>query len=100
MKRVGAARWAIRAGAVALAMGVAGCAPKPLPESGSAAELLYAGRCGQCHRPYNPRTLTAAMWDLQVDAMQLKIAQAGQAPLSAAERRTIIGYLERNAGHD
>lgn len=40
------------------------------------------------------------MWDLQVDAMQIKIAQAGQAPLSAAERRTIIDYLERNAGHD
>ena len=75
-----------------------GCAPKPLPEEGSDAERLYATRCGGCHRPFQPSTMTAAMWSEQVEAMRLKIAQAGLAPLSEAERQRILDYLERNAG--
>jgi hypothetical protein len=69
-----------------------------LPEGGSSAEQLYAGRCGGCHRPYLPSSMTAAMWEQQVEAMQLKMAQAGVAPLSDTERRAIMDYLERNAG--
>lgn len=78
----------------------AGCAPKPLPEQGSAAEQLYSGRCGGCHRPYHPSSMTAAMWAEQVEAMRLKMAQAGVAPLSESERREILDYLERNAGKE
>jgi len=77
-----------------------GCARKPLPEVGSSAEQLYAGRCGSCHRPYLPSTMTSAMWAEQVEAMQLKMAQAGVAPLSDSERHEILDYLERNAGTD
>jgi mono/diheme cytochrome c family protein len=86
--------------AVLLLLGSAGCAPKPLPELGSSAEQLYARRCGGCHRPYLPSTMTSAMWAEQVSAMQLKMAQAGVAPLSNSERREILDYLERNAGND
>jgi len=32
--------------------------------------------------------------------MQLKMAQAGVAPLSNSERREILDYLQRNAGND
>jgi hypothetical protein len=78
----------------------AGCAPKPLPEQGSAAEQLYSWRCGGCHRPYHPSSMTPAMWAEQVNAMQLKMAQAGVAPLSESERHDILDYLERNAGKE
>lgn len=81
-----------------LSLVFAGCAPKPLPESGTSAEQLYAGRCGGCHRPYLPSTMTSAMWAVQVETMQLKMQQAGVAPLTDAERRAILDYLERNAG--
>jgi hypothetical protein len=86
--------------AVLLAFGPVGCAPKPLPEQGTATEQLYAGRCGACHRPYLPSTMTSAMWAEQVDAMQLKMEQAGEAPLSASEHGAILDYLERNAGKE
>jgi mono/diheme cytochrome c family protein len=86
--------------AASLALALLGCEPKALPEQGSTAEQLYAGRCGGCHRPYNPESLTAAMWHVQIEAMQVKMAQAGVAPLTEAERHTIIDYLERNAGHE
>jgi hypothetical protein len=82
----------------ALIIAATGCAPKPLPEAGSDAERLYAMRCGGCHRPFQPSTMTAAMWSEQVEAMRLKMAQAGVAPLSAAEHQQILDYLERNAG--
>jgi hypothetical protein len=81
-------------------LGYAGCAPKPLPELGSPAEQLYAERCGGCHRPYLPSTMTSAMWAEQVETMQMKMAQAGVAPLSDSERRAILDYLEHNAGTD
>jgi hypothetical protein len=82
----------------ALIIAAGGCAPKRLPEEGSAAQRLYATRCGGCHRPFQPSTMTAAMWSEQVEAMRLKMAQAGVAPLSEAEQRQILDYLERNAG--
>ena len=86
------------AAALAIAAGLAGCRTASLPEHGSAAERLYAQRCGSCHKPYSPSSMTVAMWATQVDAMEPKIAQAGLPPLSEDERRAILNYLERNAG--
>ena len=77
---------------------VAGCAKKPLPEAGSAAEVRYVNRCGGCHRPYQPSTMTSAMWAEQIVTMREKIAQAGQPPMSGFEEHQILGYLQRNAG--
>jgi Dihaem cytochrome c len=74
-----------------------GCAPKPLPEDGTATEQLYVHRCGVCHRAYAPSTLTPAMWQLQVDAMELKISAAGMPPLTPGDKQTILGYLERHS---
>jgi mono/diheme cytochrome c family protein len=73
------------------------CARKPLPEAGTPIEQLYAQRCGTCHRAYQPSTLTPAMWELQVDAMQLKINAAGMPTLTPADKQTILAYLERHA---
>jgi hypothetical protein len=86
--------------AAVLLVGIVGCARKELPEVGSSAEQLYTGRCGSCHRPYLPSTMTSAMWAEQVEAMQLKMEQAGVPPLSESERRDILDYLQRNAGSD
>ena len=75
-----------------------GCSRAPLPDGNSAAARLYGERCGGCHRLYDPRSLTAAMWRIQVAAMMPKIAEAGQEPLSASDQAVILSYLERNAG--
>ena len=72
--------------------------PKPLPEQGSYVQQLYVGRCGACHRPYSPASMTAAMWEAQVEVMDAKIVQAGQPPLSPQEHIAILDYLKRNAG--
>ena len=75
----------------------AGCAPKPLPEDGTATEQLYVHRCGVCHRAYDPSTLTPAMWQLQIDAMELKISAAGMPPLTPDDKQAILAYLERHS---
>ena len=78
---------------------LAGCQKsQPLPEQGTYVQQLYANRCGACHRPYSPASMTAAMWEVQVEAMRAKIAQAGQPPLSPDEHLTILDYLKRNSG--
>ena len=61
-------------------------------------QRLYVDRCGICHRPYNPASMTAAMWETQVEAMRSKIEQAGQPPLSPDQHLTILDYLKRHAG--
>jgi len=76
----------------------AGC-QKPLPEQDSYAGQLYVRRCGQCHAPYNPHAITAAMWEIQVPKMEAKIAQAGLPPLEPSQKLTILDYLRRNAGN-
>jgi mono/diheme cytochrome c family protein len=83
--------------ALVLALTLAAC-EKPLPELGSASEQLYAAKCGSCHGAYNPHSLTAPMWQVQMDAMQVKIAAAGQRPLTSEEQSEILTYLQRNAG--
>lgn len=80
-------------------LALAGCAHRNvLPESGSPDAMLYQSRCGQCHAAFNPRAMTAAMWELQVEAMQDRMRRAGVPPLSSAQRDAILTYLTRNAG--
>jgi hypothetical protein len=72
----------------------------PLPDKDSPAAQLYARRCDNCHRPYNPKGLTAAMWELKVKLMEPKMQTAGMPPLTPDERASILAYLERYAGTD
>lgn len=93
-------RWRIAvhiAMVAALAMFVAGC-EGPLPEKDSFAAQLYAARCDGCHHAYNPHRMTAAMWEVQVGMMEPKMREAGLPPLTPEERKTILDYLQRNAG--
>jgi hypothetical protein len=78
-------------------LALAGC-QQPLPEQDSYAGQLYVRRCGQCHQPYNPHAMTAAMWEVQVPKMDDKIRQAGLPPLEPAQKQVILDYLARNAG--
>ncbi len=73
------------------------CRRQTLPEHQSPAAQLYFKRCGQCHIAYDPRALTASMWDAQMKAMDQRMAQA-HVPLTAEERAEILEYLTRNAG--
>jgi len=81
-----------------IVVALAGCHQEPLPEQDSYAGQLYLRRCGQCHAPYNPHAMTAAMWEVQVQKMEEKIQQAGLPPLEAAQKQVILDYLQRNAG--
>ena len=77
---------------------LASCQRGKMPEEGSHAAQLYVKRCGQCHQPYNPSLMTAAMWAVQVDRMQERMKQIGTSPLTPDERTAILDYLSRNAG--
>jgi len=88
---------------VAFVVALAGCArppAAPFPQAGSPAETLYISRCSVCHSAYDPRTMTAAMWQIQVTAMESRIEHAGLPPLSPADRATILNYLTSNAGNE
>ena len=76
----------------------AGCKPASLPDASSPSAQLYVSRCGNCHVPYNPHAMTAAMWETQVTMMESKIQAAGMPALTADERKQIVEYLKRNAG--
>ena len=71
----------------------AACAPS-LPDPESPGAELYRARCGGCHRLYAPRTLTAAMWEMQVDRMQAEMTRRGVRPLDVGERDTVLRYLQ------
>jgi mono/diheme cytochrome c family protein len=91
----------IQPAAIALAflsIFLSGCKPASLPDAASPGAQLYVERCGNCHAPYNPHEMTAAMWDTQVTMMETKIQAAGQLPLTSDERESILEYLKRNAG--
>ena len=81
----------------AAALSLWGCTPA-LPEPDSAGARLYRERCNACHRLYAPNLLKADMWRVQVDRMQGEFARRGLAPLSDAERVTLLEYLQRHSG--
>jgi Dihaem cytochrome c len=85
-------------GLVVLVLSAGGC-NRPLPEANTQAAQLYSKRCGQCHHAYQPRSLSAAMWAVQVQMMEVKMRQYRIPPLTDQERETILNYLSRNAEH-
>jgi mono/diheme cytochrome c family protein len=93
-------RWiAAMSAMILMLLAAAGC-DRALPEPNTAAAQLYARRCGQCHRAYAPGSLSAAMWQVQVEMMEAKMHQYRVPPLSNQERDTILSYLTRNAEHN
>ncbi|MGH7896117.1 MAG: hypothetical protein ACREQL_15705 [Candidatus Binatia bacterium] len=81
--------------ALALATLVA-CTTLPDPESPGA--QAYARRCGECHRPYAPGSLTWPMWEYQLGRMKTLFSQLRRPWLGAEEEELVAGYLQRHAG--
>jgi hypothetical protein len=76
---------------------VVGCT-RPLPDADSPGALLYQARCGgSCHALYEPRALTAAMWEVQVQRMQETMRRSGASPLTGEEQRMMLSYLRAHA---
>ena len=92
----------MRAGARRVVLGpfafVVGCT-HALPEADSPGAQLYQARCGgdTCHVLYAPRSLTAAMWEVQVKRMREPMSRRGGSPLTESEQELLLGYLRAHA---
>ena len=75
---------------------VAGCT-HALPDADSPGGRLYQTRCGTCHPVHEPRSLTAAMWEVQVERMREVMRRRGVTPLTEAEQGVLLGYLRAHA---
>lgn len=75
---------------------VAGCA-HPLPDPGSPGARIYEERCGGCHALHEPRSLTAAMWEIQVRKMRETMRRRGVRPLNDDEEGVLLQYLRAHA---
>jgi mono/diheme cytochrome c family protein len=69
----------------------------PLPDPQSAGAQVYGVRCSGCHQLYAPGSLTAAMWELQVERMQPEMRRRGVNPLTEQERYLVLSYLKAHA---
>ncbi len=74
---------------------LAGC--RSLPEADTPAARAYAARCGECHRAYQPGSMTWPMWEYQLGRMRLLWTQLGRPWLPTEEERMIVDYLQRHA---
>jgi cytochrome c5 len=86
----------VRAAALALVAVAAGCGPS-FPEPDSPGARVLETRCAGCHRVFAPGTMTAAMWDYQIDRMRPLYAQKGMAWLTPDEERALRDYVHRFA---
>lgn len=84
-------------GMVGLVCAALGCGPS-LPDPDSPGARVLAVRCGQCHRPYAPQTMTVAMWDVQLDRMRRLFAERRIPWLHPEEERVLREYLAAHAG--
>lgn len=74
----------------------AGCA-RTLPDPDSPGAQLYQARCGTCHPLHEPRSLTAAMWEIQVQKMRETMRRRGARPLTEHEEALLLSYLRAHA---
>jgi mono/diheme cytochrome c family protein len=82
---------------LAFALAASGCDPS-LPEPESAGAHIFQARCSVCHRLYAPESMTAAMWDMQLERMRL-LFDASRIPwLPPEEEATLVAYLHAHAG--
>jgi hypothetical protein len=81
-----------------LLVGAIGCNTS-LPEPESPAAQLYQRRCSGCHRLYAPGVLTAEMWKFMLARMDQEFQRRSLPPLPAAERQTILDYLEKHSNN-
>jgi hypothetical protein len=75
---------------------VVGCS-HALPDADSPGAQLYSARCGTCHPPHEPRSLTSAMWEVQVNRMRDVMSRGGVRPLTSDEEGVLLAYLRAHA---
>ena len=83
---------------ITLALGVLGCGESPLPEPDSHGAAVLRARCGGCHRLFAPGSMTASMWQVQVERMRGEFARRGVPWLDPADERALLEYLAAHAG--
>jgi hypothetical protein len=83
---------AVVAGALLL-----GACETPLPDPQSAGAQIYQVRCSGCHRVYEPRSMTTAMWEVQVQRMQEEMLRRGVNPLTEQEHHLVMSYLKAHS---
>lgn len=81
---------------VSLGYGCAG-SPTPIPETGSADASLFAEKCGACHSVPHPKRHAPKQWRHMLSLMEKEMEHLKMEPLTANEKKVIMGYLERNA---
>jgi hypothetical protein len=69
----------------------------PLPDADSPGAQLYQARCATCHPLHEPRSLTAAMWEIQVTKMRETMRRRGARPLTETEEAMVLDYLRAHA---
>ena len=74
-----------------------GCGPA-LPDPDSHGAVVLRERCGGCHRLYAPGSMTAEMWNVQVERMREQFARRGFPWLTAEEEGALREYLSAHAG--
>lgn len=75
---------------------VVGCT-HALPDPDSPGAQIYQARCGTCHPLHQPRSLTAAMWEIQVTKMRETMRRGGARPLTEVEEAVLLAYLRAHA---
>lgn len=94
---MGPLRWRVVAAAIALGLLVAACQAE-LPEPQSPGARLYRAQCDTgCHRLFQPGSMTAAMWEIQVERKQREFRRTGRRPLTDAQVAVLLAYLSRHS---
>lgn len=75
----------------------AACEPA-LPDPETPGARVLRARCAGCHRVYPPASMTAAMWQFQVERMRAEFARRGLPWLAPEEERVLLEYLAAHAG--
>ena len=68
-----------------------------LPQAESESAQLYMQRCGACHAAAHPGRHPYTQWQAVISMMETRMSEYGMAPLSEADRNTILTYLEENS---
>jgi hypothetical protein len=74
-----------------------GCGPA-LPDPDSRGAVVLRERCEGCHRLYAPGSMTAEMWNVQVERMREQFERRGFPWLTAEEEGVLREYLSAHAG--
>lgn len=68
-----------------------------LPDAQTEAAGVYIQQCGACHSVPHPKHLNAAAWKDMVAVMDKRRQERKYPPLTKAQRKKIMSYLDAHA---